>query len=31
MTQFIIDFGLLVVLFATAIAIGVLLNVWGRR
>ena len=31
MTQFIIDFGLMVVLFAAAIAVGVLLNVWGRR
>lgn len=31
MTQFIIDFGLLVVTFAAAIAVGVLLNVWGRQ
>ena len=30
-TQFIIDFGLLVVMFAAAIAIWVLLNVWGRK
>ncbi len=31
MTQFIIDFSLLVVTFAAAIAVGVLLNVWGRQ
>lgn len=31
MTQFIIDFSLMVVTFAAAIAVGVLLNVWGRQ
>lgn len=31
MTQFIIDFKLLVLMLAAAIAIGVLLNSWGKR
>ena len=31
MMQFIIDFSLLVVSFAAAIAVGVLLNSWGKR
>jgi hypothetical protein len=31
MTDFIIDFSLLVVCFALAIAVGVLLSSWGRR
>ena len=31
MTQFIIDFSLMVVSLAAAIAIGVLLNSWGKR
>lgn len=31
MTQFLIDFGSLVVILGCCIAVGVVINLWGRR
>lgn len=31
MTQFLVDLGAVAILLALAIAIGVVLNTWGRR